>query len=250
MCRKEEAAWPRSAQPAQSASFSWGPSHHQEWGTPLVQVSVHLAFMLLTSSTYRTLTTLARSLGPVFRLRLLHTEMVILSGEEVLKSAFSRTSMDARPPQAVLNLLYCGSIQPRGIILNWGKDWKNLRRYRPTLINLFTSSVGSPPALPRFTVKALKDCGFGQASMEERILEESLRLEEVFGQAVGKDEGMSVNAVFNKAALNVIWGMVAGERYSYDDGKKTSPRKDVKGPLNWSSLKLKTRPVTSLTPKP
>lgn len=69
-------------------------------------------------------------------------------------------------------------------------------------------------------MKALRDCGFGKASMEERILEESLRVEELFGQAVGKDEGLPVDIVFNKATLNVVWGMVAGQTYPYDDGEQ------------------------------
>jgi hypothetical protein len=68
-------------------------------------------------------------------------------------------------------------------------------------------------------MRALKDFGFGRASMEERILEESGRLEEHFMQAAEDGVQLSVDSIFNKATLNVVWGIVAGETYDYDDSK-------------------------------
>jgi len=144
----------------------------------------------------RTLAGFARQVGPVFKLRLLHKVLVVLSGELEIKSAHSLPALDARPGNPVINLLFCGSEQPKGITFNFGSEWQELRR---------------------FTMRALKDFGFGKASMEERILEESSRIEANFRDSAEKSAEVDISSVFDKATLNVVWGVVAGKTFLYDD---------------------------------
>jgi len=66
-------------------------------------------------------------------------------------------------------------------------------------------------------MRALKDLGFGKASMEERILEESGRIEANFRHAAEQGVEVNICSIFDKATLNVVWGVVAGETFLYDD---------------------------------
>lgn len=67
----------------------------------------------------------------------------------------------------------------------------------------------------RFTLKHLRDFGFGKRSMEEFIMEET---EDTIKEITQK-ETVQVTGLFTIATLNVLWRMIAGARYSRDDAE-------------------------------
>ena len=75
----------------------------------------------------------------------------------------------------------------------------------------------------RFAQKSLRDAGFGKKLTEEYILEESKMMVNYLNKKID-NEGMKLwdnqEELFEMMALNIIWQMVAGERYNYEDEDK------------------------------
>jgi len=67
----------------------------------------------------------------------------------------------------------------------------------------------------RFTLRHLRDFGFGKRSMEEFIMEE---IEDTTKEITQKGT-VQVTGLFTIATLNVLWRMTAGTRYSRDDAE-------------------------------
>jgi cytochrome P450 len=83
-----------------------------------------------------------------------------------------------------------------GIIFTRGKAWTDQRR---------------------FTLKVLKDFGFGKSSMEDTLVEEV----DKFCKQIKKSIGIAVNPglKMNISILNALWGMITGEKLPLDDPK-------------------------------
>ena len=62
----------------------------------------------------------------------------------------------------------------------------------------------------RFTLKTLKDFGFGKASLESLLLDEANRINDHLKLGAGKP--FQVQNFFNIVILNILWKIVAGER--------------------------------------
>jgi hypothetical protein len=67
----------------------------------------------------------------------------------------------------------------------------------------------------RFTLKSLRDFGFGKRSMEVLVQDEVKDLIEAFKKLEGKP--MSTQHKFNAAVLNALWSIVTGKRHAQDD---------------------------------
>ena len=63
----------------------------------------------------------------------------------------------------------------------------------------------------RFSLKALKDFGFGKSSLDHILIEEADRMGEFFMNQ--KNEPFLVQTLFNLVILNVLWTVVAGKRF-------------------------------------
>ena len=72
-----------------------------------------------------------------------------------------------------------------------GKEWQELRR---------------------FTLKNLRDYGFGKISMESSILEEVEKCKEMLSNEVGRTTQLSLK--LNIAILNALWKLLTGEKVS------------------------------------
>ena len=87
-----------------------------------------------------------------------------------------------------------------GVINNEGPAWQEQRR---------------------FTLRHLRDLGFGRTSSEGLIQEEidDLR-QEIMAKSMSNTNG-SVNfqAMFNSSLVNILWALIAGERFKRDDGR-------------------------------
>ena len=98
----------------------------------------------------------------------------------------------------IFALLLSGKMKHNhGIIFNSGESWKETRT---------------------FALRALRDMGFGKKTSESLILEETRALIASIKKLADFNEGViNVEKIFNKASLNVVWNISAGERFDYDD---------------------------------
>jgi methyl farnesoate epoxidase / farnesoate epoxidase len=92
--------------------------------------------------------------------------------------------------------LKCGLFE--GLIFNHGDDWKEQRR---------------------FTLRHLKDLGFGKKSMESIIQEEaeSLVLEVAKKAGANFSDTVELCNILGTSSINVLWYIIAGKRYKHDD---------------------------------
>lgn len=82
----------------------------------------------------------------------------------------------------------------KGIVFHDGPEWYELRR---------------------FSLRNLRDFGFGKASMESMISDEVSHLLERLRQDSGKP--ISTLNYFNIAVVNALWTITCGKRLKYDD---------------------------------
>ena len=114
--------------------------------------------------------------------------MVAIYDYSLAKELFSREDLTGRPDNFAYRFRTLGKKQ--GLIFNDGDSWKSHRR---------------------FTLKTLKDFGFGKSSLESVLIEEADRMGDYFVQQ--KNEPFLVQTLFNLVILNVLWTVVAGKRY-------------------------------------
>ena len=85
-----------------------------------------------------------------------------------------------------------------GIIFNSGEDYKEVRR---------------------FTLRTLRDLGFGKKNSEGMILEECKNIVDAIKKRIDntKNGVVDIDNLLNKAAVNVVWNITAGERVDYGE---------------------------------
>ncbi|KAL0968538.1 hypothetical protein UPYG_G00268160 [Umbra pygmaea] len=136
---------------------------------------------------------LAKRYGNVFSIYIGGRPAVILNGVEAMKEALVTKALDfaGRPQDLMVN----HSLQGRSFILSdYGPHWKEQRR---------------------FALMTLRNFGMGKQSMEQRILEELSHVIAFLEKSVGKT--MDPQTMFHKSAFNVIFLVLFGSRYDYDD---------------------------------
>ena len=71
----------------------------------------------------------------------------------------------------------------------------------------------------RFTLRHLRDLGFGKTSFEDMMLDEVHELLSEISAAAEADPDRIVNykGIFSISLINVLWAIVGGERYRRDD---------------------------------
>lgn len=67
----------------------------------------------------------------------------------------------------------------------------------------------------RFTLRTLRDFGFGKKCMEAMIMDEVTEVIDRLKKHSGKP--VSVNRMFSLAILNSLWTILTSERYEHDD---------------------------------
>lgn len=76
--------------------------------------------------------------------------------------------------------------------------------------------------MSRFTIRTLREFGFGKSSTMEIILaEEVTKWVQFIKDKASKsaDNVIHVENIFNTAVTNVLWSMVSGKQYDYDDSR-------------------------------
>nr|CAD7428811.1 unnamed protein product [Timema monikensis] len=142
---------------------------------------------------------LSQQYGPVVGLKLGMTPpLILVSGHRAVTQTLNMEELDGRPDGFVFRFRTMG--ERRGVIFTDGEVWKEQRR---------------------FSLRNLREFGFGKRSMEALISEEArsllMRLMEV-GAAAGP-EGVPMHLVFTLPVLNSLWSLTAGMRYSDEDAK-------------------------------
>ena len=103
-----------------------------------------------------------------------------------------------RPNLGIVGMLYQGKHHQKGIVFNWGEDYKEIRR---------------------FTLRTLRDLGFGKRSSEGMILEECDNIVRSIKMMIENSEDglIDLDKLLNKAALNIVWNITAAQRFDYDE---------------------------------
>ncbi|XP_058856197.1 cytochrome P450 2K1-like isoform X3 [Acipenser ruthenus] len=105
-----------------------------------------------------------------------------------------------------------------GIAFGRGESWKVMRR---------------------FTLSTLRALGMGKKTIEDRIIEESQRLVEVFQSHKGKPFDPQI--IINSAVSNIICSIVFGDRFDYGDAQFLNLQRIANG-----NMKLLVSPKTQL----
>ena len=143
---------------------------------------------------------LTKKFGPVTRIALGSNHVVFLSGLAEIKQFSLSEATTWRPNNPTLLEMYSDGRDLGLGIGTGGSRWKQLRR---------------------FSARALKDLGAGKKGMDMKVLEEVRIVIDDLNKKLGgrnnKAVLKNVDTYFDLPDLNVIWGLVAGIRYDYDD---------------------------------
>lgn len=77
----------------------------------------------------------------------------------------------------------------------------------------------------RFTLRHLRDLGFGRTSAEDMIQDEIREVIRVIVDQSSSDPNRVVdfkNGIFNRSVLNILWALIGGERFNRDDARLTN----------------------------
>nr|AKH03517.1 cytochrome P450 3082A1 [Paracyclopina nana] len=154
---------------------------------------------------FRALHNMAVKYGPVVTLWFGGKKQVVVSGVEELKEMMHNPAFDGRSwPQKkqVIDEIYTGQtsdINPHnlGVLFASGECWQVLRR---------------------FSLRSLRDNGFGKQVAEMYILEEAQYLMDYLRQRIKENPVVTnLDQIFTMMALNIVWQMAAGERFNFDE---------------------------------
>lgn len=131
-----------------------------------------------------------RKYGPVVGLFFGSKPAVAICGPREVLEVLRREEFQSRPNATIFTDRSFG--KKLGVIFSDGQFWVEQRR---------------------FTLRHLRDFGFGKKSMEGFIMNEA---EDIVKEM--KDlQVVQVSGLFHVSTLNVLWGMIAGVRYERDD---------------------------------
>ncbi|XP_029965722.1 cytochrome P450 2K1-like isoform X2 [Salarias fasciatus] len=141
---------------------------------------------------YNSLMELSKKYGEIFTVYLGTKKVVVLTGYKAVKEALVTFDdvFGERDPPAFMN----DYSQGHGVIWANGDSWKEMRR---------------------FSLSNLRDFGMGKKICEDKIIEESHHLIEVFNQFKG--EAFDTTQPMNYTISNVISLFAFGRRFEYDE---------------------------------
>ncbi|EFN85378.1 Probable cytochrome P450 303a1 [Harpegnathos saltator] len=140
---------------------------------------------------------LADIYGPIVGLKLGTDEpLIIVSGRDAVVEMLNRAEFDGRPTGFAFRHR-TGGVR-RGVIFTDGEVWRAQRR---------------------FTLKTLKEFGFGKVSMENVILSDAVALTTAIESLAASGPIKNLHNVTSVAVLNSLWTLVAGSRYELENPK-------------------------------
>lgn len=135
--------------------------------------------------------------GPICSYKVFDNWSIIVNDPALMKPLLADPVFSGRKHLYLFSLrdeVISGKKMPLGILGTSGDVWKNQRR---------------------FTLRSLKDLGFGRNSIEPIMQKELEDLINTFSQTEGQK--VDVGLTFNSSIINVIWAMVIGKRFSHED---------------------------------
>jgi cytochrome P450 len=119
----------------------------------------------------------------------LGNSIVVINDYELSKELFDKEEFSGRPRPPMAPHRFSNN-EPEGIIHTQGQQWTTQRR---------------------FSLKTLKDFGFGRKSIEESIYFE---VDEMIDSSFSGSGDICLGNDFNIPIINVLWRMVANKRFS------------------------------------
>lgn len=158
--------------------------------------------------------------GNLFSFNMGSTPVIVVADYHLYKEIANRDEFSSRPNLGpILDTRYPDAHQQvRGVMFSNGDEWKEVRR---------------------FSMRHLRDFGFGKSSMEGLIHDEVDKCLELVRREVGTETCLKFK--LNIPILNALWKIISGEALSYDDPKlhlivsrlnDMMTSVDIAGPLN------------------
>ncbi|KAF5282693.1 hypothetical protein FQA39_LY17500 [Lamprigera yunnana] len=135
---------------------------------------------------------LAKMYGPVVGLKMGKDFVVTVFGMEAVREVLTRDEFDGRPDGFFFRLRTFG--KRLGIVFSDGELWQKQRK---------------------FSLHHLKNFGLGKREMELNVAEESKELIADLMKKVANP--IFMHNVFDVSVMNVLWTMMAGQRFTLDD---------------------------------
>ncbi len=134
--------------------------------------------------------------GPVSGFYLGRNRVIVINGYDATKEFYSKDDFPHRPNFILISYRWAGRML--GVFFSSGRLWQEQRR---------------------FTLRHLRDFGFGRSSMEGLIHEECEECVNSILKEVKKapDSVISVHDKFGVSVINILWAIMAGVRYKHDD---------------------------------
>ncbi|KAJ8361265.1 hypothetical protein SKAU_G00177900 [Synaphobranchus kaupii] len=140
----------------------------------------------------QSLSDLSKKYGSVFTVHLGPKKVVVLAGYKTVKQALVNYAEEFGDRE--IDPIFRDSLKGHGVVFTNGNSWKEMRR---------------------FSLSNLRDFGMGKRVSEERVIEESRYLSEVFENFKG--EPFDTIQPVNYAVSNIICAIVYGRRFDYAD---------------------------------
>nr|QST15082.1 CYP370C13 protein [Diaphanosoma celebensis] len=148
-------------------------------------------FLKLSSPLHLQLADLSRKYGNVSSINFGSHRVVILSSLDAIRKAYRDESLSGRSISPILSVR---SEDKKGILFSDGHNWQEMRW---------------------FTLRNLRDFGFGKSSLQGLVQSEIAELLSHLEENAGRPIQLSNR--FNVAVVNALWSITTGQRFSQDD---------------------------------
>ena len=162
----------------------------------------HMALYAEKGNQLQSMQNLVKKYGKVFGFYMGSEKLVVISDFDLVVDLFKRDTVVGRPSMEPYNETRPGHKFPGlngrvgGIVFSMGRYWHDQRQ---------------------FTIRHLRDFGFGKSSMEDLLQAELEKLCHKFTDLVGTD--LDLTTAFNVSVANSVWSILTGERLELDDPK-------------------------------
>lgn len=133
---------------------------------------------------------LSKIYGPVCGIRLGNDKIVIVSGREAIKELYNNSAFDGRPDGIFFKLRTFG--KKLGVVFTEGPFLDTQKK---------------------FTLKTLKNLGFGKTEMAQQVEREAYQMVDYFREKSKFGTLIEMHSAFNMSVVNVMWCLLAGYRY-------------------------------------
>ncbi|OXA43620.1 methyl farnesoate epoxidase [Folsomia candida] len=145
----------------------------------------------------------AKEYGPICKIDLASMRMVIVSDYKLVKEIFAEPAFSGRMDFSNIDFIMDGKVH--GLANTEGEHWEELRR---------------------FTLRQLRDFGFGKNTMEESIMTEVTELIDGLKEH-GEKPLEDIKLKFTLAVVNSLWSLCTGIKYKQNDEELIKMTEDV-----------------------